>query len=349
VGASIDVSAPASTVLGEETWAFDHWSDGGSRAHAVTIADGATHLTASYDFDSATDASDTCSGSSITLPGGAWRPGRLASGSDVDWYRFTNSSARSVQIVLADLPKAASLKLYSGCSKLLATSDRTGTHSEEIVKYLAKGTYAIKVTSKGSSSDAPYQLRVRRLLSGLSVMSSSSQVDATADTLTLVGEVWNEYGSTRGPIKVTAKLYDGDGHLLATRSASTILYATTHGRAPFRITGSLPNDFAKASYSVSAPVANKTVRDVSVDTTSAGLVSGKYQVKGTIKATEGGVKYLKLALTLYDKRGTVVDVIRGTVGTTTLSKNKKTAFSAASKVAGLSIDRTKVRTFGFRP
>ena len=35
VGSSISVSAPATAVLGEDTWAFSSWSDGGARTHGV--------------------------------------------------------------------------------------------------------------------------------------------------------------------------------------------------------------------------------------------------------------------------------------------------------------------------
>ena len=143
-------------VLGEETWAFDGWSDDGGRAHAADIEDGARHLTASFVAGAAADASNSCSGAAtMTLPT-PYLPGRLATGTDVDYYRFTTTSTRSVQIVLGDLPAAASLKLYKGCSTLLATSDRGGTATEEIIKSLPKGTYAVKVTSKGASSDDPY-------------------------------------------------------------------------------------------------------------------------------------------------------------------------------------------------
>jgi glucose/arabinose dehydrogenase/PKD repeat protein len=349
VGGPIEVAADATISVGETDYAFDHWSDGGALHHEVITTSAAQHLTAYYDVTSTTDAANTCTSAVSGPVSNAWRDGRLGTGTDVDWYRFTTTSTRSIQILLGDLPQAASLKLYKGCSTLLATADRSSFHSEEIIKSLPKGSYAIKISAKGTGSTDSYAFRIRRLASGLSVLSATSQIDATAGTLTLVGEVWNEYASTRGPITVKAKLYDADGHLLATRSASTVLYAVGHSRTPFRIAGSLPAGFTKVSYSVSAPVANKTVRGVTSDTTSSGFVGGKWQAKGTIKASKGGVKWLKVALTLYDKRGTVVDVVRGTVGKSTLSKNKKTTFSAASKIAGLSIDRAKVRTFGFKP
>ncbi len=37
VNSTVSVSAPATAVIGESTYAFDHWSDGGARTHGVTI------------------------------------------------------------------------------------------------------------------------------------------------------------------------------------------------------------------------------------------------------------------------------------------------------------------------
>ncbi len=310
---------------------------------------GAQQFTASYNVTSTTDASNSCGSAVMGSTSSTWQAGRLGTGTDVDWYRFTTSSTRTVEILLGNLPQAASLKLYKGCSTLLATSDRSGNGTESIVKSLSKGTYAVKISAKGTGSTDSYALRIRRLPSGLSVMSSTSQVDDTAGTLTLVGEVWNEYSTTRGPITVKAKLLDAAGHLLATRTGTTLLYATSHSRAPFRIEGSLPAGFAKVSYSVSASVANKTVRGVTHATTSLAEVASRWQAKGTIKATSGAVKWLKLALTLYDTHGAVIDVVRGTVSKTTLSKNKSTTFNAWSKLVDLTFDRAGVRTFGFKP
>ena len=348
VGGSLEVAAPASAVLGEETLAFDSWSDGGGRGHAVDIGDGATHLIASYVEASSRDARNTCGGSALT-PSGAWRPGRLASGSDVDWFKFTNTSSRTVQINLAELPGSASLKLYKGCSTLLATSDRPGDHPEEIIKVLPKGTYAIKITSKGTTSDATYKFRIRRLGTGLTVMSAKAIEDDGAGTLRLVGEVWNGYGSTRGPITVTAKLYDADGHLLATRHATALLSATSHSRAPFAIGGSLPDGFARAQYSASSVASKTSIRGVAVHATGFTEVDGRWQARGTLKATHGAVKSLKVMLTLYGDHGEVVDVVRGSVPRTTLATNHSTSYVAWSSITDLGIDRARIRALGIKP
>ena len=349
VGSTIDVAAPATATLGETVYEFSGWSDGLARNHAVPVTNGDTQLTATYAPGSVTDASDSCSGAPIGPTGSTWRTGAFDSGSDADWYRFSVTSTRTVEIVLGDLPVDASLRLYKGCSTLLTSSDRSGTGTERILKSLAKGTYAVKVSAKGTASDPAYALRIRRLSSGLSVISSSNQVDEGAGTLTLVGEIWNEYSTTRGPITVTAKLYDGSGHLLGTRSAPATLYAVSHSRAPFRITGSLPDGFARATYSVTSPVSNKTVRNVSYALTSLAEEDGRWKATGTIKATSGDVRFVKLAMTLYDSRARVIDVVRAGVVKTTLKKNQSTTFTAWSTLEDLDVDLARVRTFGFKP
>ena len=265
----------------------------------------------------------------------------IATGPRVVEYSF-QTSPTSVR-------RPARLSLYKGCSTLLASSDRAGTHTEEIVKSLSAGTYALKITSLGSSSDDPYTFRIRRLASGLSVLTGTSQIDTGAGRLTLVGEVWNEYSTTRGPVAITARIYDTNGKLLSTRHTETILYAKSHDRAPFTMTGTLPNGFYKVSYSVSASVSNKTPRNVSIKPTSFAEQDLRWRAKGTLKATAGPVKYLKMAMTLYDGFGHVIDVKRGTVPKTTLSTNASTTYDAWSGVKDLVIDRWALRAFGFKP
>ena len=109
-GGGIDVSAPASVAVGEATYTFDSWSDGGARNHTVTIEPGSNALTASYASNGDVDAPSTCSAAVPGATTGAWRQGEFQTDGDVDWYRFTNSSTRSVEITLGDLPVDASIK-----------------------------------------------------------------------------------------------------------------------------------------------------------------------------------------------------------------------------------------------
>jgi hypothetical protein len=75
----------------------------------------------------------------------------------------------TVRVRLADLPVGASLRLYEGCTTLLAAQDRAGTASEEIIRTLPAGTYAVKVTPTAGGSMTPYALQNARLGAELSL------------------------------------------------------------------------------------------------------------------------------------------------------------------------------------
>ena len=100
VNSTISVSAPATAVMGESTYAFDHWSDGGARTHGVPITSGATSVVATYTLTGGgTDRSNTCSTSpGPVVPPGAWLPGRFGSAGDVDWYRFKLTATTRVRL-----------------------------------------------------------------------------------------------------------------------------------------------------------------------------------------------------------------------------------------------------------
>ena len=64
VKSTISVAAPATALVGESTYAFDHWSDGGARTHGVTIAPGATSVVATYKLTGGgSDRSNSCASS----------------------------------------------------------------------------------------------------------------------------------------------------------------------------------------------------------------------------------------------------------------------------------------------
>ena len=151
VGTQLTVTAPATQVIGEGTWTFQGWSDGGARSHTVLVTEGAQHLTAAYALTGTTDASATCSGAGAAVtPSGQWQTGKFGTANDVDWYRFKLTSTTRMRLVLGALSVPANLSLYQGCTKLLQTSDRPGLGSEEIIRTLPAGTYAIRLNGQGS-------------------------------------------------------------------------------------------------------------------------------------------------------------------------------------------------------
>lgn len=89
---------------------------------------------------------------------------RVASSSDQDWYRFSNTSAtRNIKVDLTTLPANFDLKLYLS-SSLLATSANTGTANEQIIyntSTVSTGYYAHVYGVGGAfSSTQCYTLRV---------------------------------------------------------------------------------------------------------------------------------------------------------------------------------------------
>ena len=345
VGTQLTVTAPASQVIGEGTWTFQSWSDGGARSHTVLVTEGAQHLTATYALTGTTDASATCAGAGAAVtPSGQWQTGKFGTANDVDWYRFKLTSTTRMRLVLGALSVPANMSLYQGCTKLLQTSDRSGLGSEEIIRTLPAGTYAIRLTGQGSPTTPAHVLLMQKLGSGVRLLSSRAIVSGSS--LRLVGEVYNNTSRTMGRIVVTARLYDARGHLLATRSANTLLtYAPSHTRDPFSISGSLPAGYDHVTFTVSAPTTSRSFVDPSrPTTTSAPDAGGHWVVAGNLKnQLTYKVGTLALAVTLYDSRGRVLDVTRAKVGTTILSPGHSTAFTATIPSIGLVPDRVAIR------
>ena len=172
-GSRVGVTAPESVVLGEKTYTFASWSDGGAPAHDIEVAEGAHNLTAHYVQTATTDASNTCAGAGAALaPSGQWRPGRLGSPNDVDWYRFRLTTTKTVRVVLGDLSTSARLELYRGCSTLLQRSDRSGTAAEEIIRSLPAGTYAVRLVGSAVPETTDHVLLAKTLASGVHVMTA---------------------------------------------------------------------------------------------------------------------------------------------------------------------------------
>ena len=351
VGATIEVTAPETVAVGEGLWHWQGWSDGGARSHAVTVTAGSAQLVATYVLASpaalpeAGDAPDTCTAATVSSLSNAWRSGRLGHGTDADWYRFSMTSARTIRIVLGDLPAAASLTLYKGCATVLQTANRGGTATEEIIRRLSAGTYAVKVSALGAGSTKGYSLLIKRLANGLSTISTRTRVSGA--NLTLVGEVWNDTATTRGPITVTARLYDAKGRLLATRTGATESYATPRSRVPFRISGARPAGFARVKYSLSGPATSRRLVVLPGSGYTSSHVDARWRVKGSISAARS-VTLVRVAMTQYDPRGNVIDVTRAKLARTTLRAGRSMAFDAWSTYAGGAPDRVRIHALAFR-
>ncbi|MBA3234415.1 MAG: PQQ-dependent sugar dehydrogenase [Chloroflexi bacterium] len=350
VGSVLNVSAPATAKVGEGNWAFQSWSDAGARNHAVTITPGTTSLTATYSFTGSTDISNTCSGAASPVgPSGKWQVGTFGTTNDVDWYRFKLNKTKRVRLVLGDLAVPGRMALYKGCSTLLKVADRSGTGAEQIIKKLAAGTYAIRVSGSGTPSTGNYSVLMKKLPAAVRVLTSNALIKGS--TLRLVGEVYDNTTRTVGPVRVTAKLYNAAGTLLTTRSTIVDLrFDKPRRRAPFSVTGSLPAAYDHVKWSVDAPPTGKRIVAPGRTVTSSGPDGDdRWVVRGTIRNTKAyTVRKLRFTVTLYDDRGDVLDVVRAQVGTRTLTPGASTTFVGKFTTTGLKPDRIYTRGMAVR-
>ncbi len=192
-----------------------------------------------------------------------------------------------------------------------------------------------------------YVLRLRALPDSVSVLSARSIVRGA--TLRLVGEVYNNLASTRGPVSVTARLYDAQNHLLGTRTATTDLATLLPAhRSPFRIIGSLPAGFDHATYTVTAPatsasVAVPTISNVVSTASGAGRV-----VTGTATNGSSAVHDLAVVVTVYDRRLDVLDVAPAGEKTHVLAPGAATTFSGTFAVDPSPYERLTVGAIALR-
>jgi hypothetical protein len=80
---------------------------------------------------------------------------------DIDYYKFTVSTAKSINISLTTLPKDYDLYLYNSAGTLVAKSENGSTTSESITYSAATGTYYVKVAGYNSaySTSTKYTLK----------------------------------------------------------------------------------------------------------------------------------------------------------------------------------------------
>ena len=351
VNSTVGVSAPPTHLIGEATWTFDHWSDGGDRTHSVPISQGTKTVTATYRMTGQADRSNTCTGSpAAVVPSGDWLSGKFGSANDVDWYRFKLTTTTRVRLVLGDLATPGRMTLYSGCSKALEVSDFGGLTPEMIIRRLPPGSYAVRLAGSGTSGTPNYSFRMKRMPNTVHVMSSRTRIDGSA--LRIVGEVYNNTTRWVGPVTVTARLYDASGKSLGTRTARTLLsYIPPRGRVPFSIDGSLPAGYHHNSLSVTARLDVEVARhpdDLDHERRRRQRTASTSSAARSGTRTRKSVNTLRVAATLYDARSGVLDVRQASVGRTTLGRGASTTFSATFLPAGLAPSRAYVRGWVYR-
>ncbi len=346
----VSVSAPISATIGEGIYTFHDWSDGGARTHSVTVTATPKTVTAHYTQTGTTDRSNTCSGSPAAVaPNDKWQNGRFAATNDADWYRFKLTSTARVRLIMGNLPTNARMDLYSGCSTLLQTSDRGANGYEEIIRNLPAGTYGVRLLGSGTPSSPNYVFKMTKLGSGLRVLSARARTDG--GVLRLVGEVFNNSSKSVGPVKVTVKLYNAAGGLLATRTGTADLsYVPPGGRAPFVVAGPPVAGLDHESWSTSAPNTSHNVGAPATTLTSNGPNGSGHWVSAGMARNpySTAVTNLRVAATLYDAIGAVLDAAGAPVGASTLAAGASTTYSATFASTGLTPDRLIIRGMDFR-
>jgi hypothetical protein len=134
---------------------------GGSSAYSGAV---------SFTTSSITTCSDNyepnnTNGGARTIAANGSITARIGSATDVDWFKFANTSATpNIRVTLSNLPANYNMKLYRGTG-LLATSANTGTANEQITYYSSTISSNYKVNVYGVSgaynASACYTLTVQ--------------------------------------------------------------------------------------------------------------------------------------------------------------------------------------------
>lgn len=104
----------------------------------------------------------------VTMGTNADLNSQIASASDVDWYKFTNTAAQSnIYVTLSNLPGDYDVYLYNAAGTLLGSSTAGGTTSEAIIyNTTTVGTYSIRVIGYNGASSTSVCYKLRAEISG---------------------------------------------------------------------------------------------------------------------------------------------------------------------------------------
>jgi hypothetical protein len=158
--------------------------------NTVTAQFTTTTPTCSSNYDTSTNG--TLSGAKA-IPFNTDIKGLINPSGDLDYYKFTITTAGTITITLTTLPADYDLRLYDASGKQVASSLKAGTTSESIAYTAAKGTYYVRVSGYGNVFNATscYTLKV-----ALGTAARSTGTDLIMETATGTGLV-NEQGQSR--------------------------------------------------------------------------------------------------------------------------------------------------------
>jgi peptidoglycan/xylan/chitin deacetylase (PgdA/CDA1 family) len=272
----------------------------------------------------AADAPGTCSSALPTSARNTWLAGAIGTSTDVDWYEFSLAAGTRAQVTLGNLPTDYDLRIYRGCTTLVASSTRSGRQFDEVYAHFAAGTYAVKITGyNGAHAAASYALRFRTLAWGTPVLSSTTWTDASG-FLHIAGEVLNNTAEPRRWLQLDAALLDAAGASVGSAVGYTdVPTLAPWSRSPFEIVTRRPTGYDRASLRVCTP--NGSGGCAAGQATAAALggltvspspsfldAAGKRHYVGSVRNDgSGSAKLVKAHVTAYDAYGRVAGLAVG--------------------------------------
>jgi glucose/arabinose dehydrogenase/PKD repeat protein len=328
IGSTNSLSAPTPQVLSGYSYVFSSWSDGGARSHEISAGSTAATYTATY----MVDRPNTCAGAGPASPLNTWVRETLPDSADVDWFRFTTTSSRYARIVLGNLPADYRLDLFDATcgSTPVASSNRAGTQFEEIYRYLAAGTYNVRVSSAaGASSSSLYALRFSSLGEGVTLLSYQTWVDASGKRK-VAGEILNNTTSRRTLLKVTATTYNAAGTVLATgASYAYVKLVNARGRTPFVITMANPAGFRQLRFVIASQVTSASaIGNLPVTVESSTTDASGRAYSGSLRnGNTFTVNATSVVATLYGPTGVVLNAAVTTTAPATIAAGASARFT----------------------
>lgn len=113
---------------------------------------------------------------------------QIATSTDVDWYKFTNTAAASnIYITLSNLPGDYDVYLYNSGGTLLGSSTAGGTTSESIIyNTTTVGTYSVRVIGYNGANSTTVCYKLRAEISGTPKAASVQSTDALKDINSII-------------------------------------------------------------------------------------------------------------------------------------------------------------------
>ncbi len=303
------------------------------------------------------DAPGSCFAATVSSPNSVWLSDTIASSTDVDWFRFSNATARPVLVTLGRVPADYEISVHSDCSTIVASSRRAGKTYEEVHAYLPAGNSFVKVSGSAGAhhASATYALRFRPLAWGVPIVSSSTWTDQ-AGFLHVVGEVLNNTVERRRWIQIEATLRDSSGRVVGTAVGyPAVANLAPRARSPFEIIARKPAGYHDSTLRVCTPSDSGCLQGYVTTAVPVGALTvvpgrpyvdaaGARRYTGAIRNGNGHAVHLTEALVaLYDAYGRVRGVARGPTDPSTLAPSPS---SAPFDVVGQGITTPNRVTYG---